>query len=85
MTMIKEIIFKELRENLNTVRFYLILILTILLFVVSSITFIKNHSQKVLDYRSDTTANESLLIEKSKDLLTLAHLFSKLYEEWDLC
>lgn len=70
--MIKEIIFKELRENLNTVRFYLILILTILLFVVSSLTFVKNHSQKVLDYRSDTTANESLLIEKSKDLLTLA-------------
>ena len=72
MNMIKEIIFKELRENLNTVRFYLILILTILLFVVSSLTFVKNHRQKVLDYRSDTTANESLLIEKSKDLLTLA-------------
>jgi len=72
MTMVKEIIFKELRENLNTVRFYLILILTILLFVVSSITFVRNYGQKVLDYRSDTTANESLLVEKSEDLLVLA-------------
>jgi len=72
MTMIKEIFFKELRENINTVRFYLILILTILLFVVSSITFIRNYGQQVLDYRSDTTANENLLIEKSEDLLQLA-------------
>jgi len=72
MIMIKEIIFKELRENLNTVRFYLILILTILLFVVSSITFVRNYGQKVLDYRSDISANENQLIEKSENLLGLA-------------
>jgi len=72
MTMIKEIFIKELRENLNTIRFYLILILTILLFVVSSIIFMRNYSQKVLDYRSDTTANENQLVEKSEDLLQLA-------------
>ncbi len=72
MTMIKEILFKELRENMNTIRFYLILTLTILLFVVSSITFVRNYSQKVSDYRSDITANENLLVEKSKDLLQLS-------------
>jgi ABC-type transport system involved in multi-copper enzyme maturation permease subunit len=72
MTMIREIVIKELRENLNTVRFYLILILTILLFAVSSITYVRNFSQKISDFRSDTAANESLLIEKSKDLLQLA-------------
>lgn len=81
MNMIKEIIFKELRENLNTVRFYLILILTILLFVVSSIIFIKNYDQKVLDYRSDTTANENQLVEKSEDLLQLARFKQSLLKK----
>lgn len=79
--MIKEILFKELRENLNTVRFYLILILTILLFVVCSITFVRNFSQKVLDYRNDIAANESLLIEKSKDLLVLARFKQSLFKK----
>ncbi|MCJ7578976.1 MAG: ABC transporter permease subunit, partial [Candidatus Aminicenantes bacterium] len=79
--MIKEVLFKELRENLNTVRFYLILILTILLFVVSSITFVRNYNQKVLDYRSDITANESLLVEKSKDLLQLGRFKQSLLKK----
>ena len=79
--MIKEIILKELRENLNTVRFYLILILTILLFVVSSLTFVRNFGQKVLDYRSDITANESQLMEKSKDLLSLARFKQSLLKK----
>ena len=81
MTMIKEIIFKELRENMNTVRFYLILILTILLFVVSSVTFIRNHSQKVIDFRSDTTVLEGQLMEKSKDLLELARFKQGLFKK----
>ncbi|MFC2160568.1 ABC transporter permease [Acidobacteriota bacterium] len=79
--MIKEILYKELRENLNTIRFYLILILTILLFVVSSITFVRNHGQKILDYRSDITANENQLIENSKDLLSLARFKQGLFKK----
>lgn len=70
--MTREIVLKELRENFNTVRFYLILVLTILLFVVSSIIFVRNHKQKISDYRSDVTENETLLREKSADLLQLA-------------
>jgi len=70
--MIKEMIFKELRENFNTVRFYLILVLTIVLFIVSSIIFVRDYEQKISDYRNDVTFNESLLREKSADLLQLA-------------
>jgi ABC-type transport system involved in multi-copper enzyme maturation permease subunit len=72
MTMIREMIFKELRENFNTVRFYLILVLTIVLFVTSSIIYIRNYEQKISDYRNDITSNESLLREKCQDLLELA-------------
>jgi ABC-type transport system involved in multi-copper enzyme maturation permease subunit len=70
--MIREIVFKELRENFNTVRFYLILVLTLVLFVVSSIIYVRNYEQKITDYRNDVTENESLLREKSTDLLQLA-------------
>ena len=72
MIMIREIALKELRENFNTVRFYLIFLLTIVLFVVSSIIYVRNHEQKITDYRNDVSENESLLREKSKDLLQLA-------------
>lgn len=70
--MIREIVFKELRENFNTVRFYLILVLTLVLFVVSSIIYVRNYEQKITDYRNDVTENESRLREKSSDLLQLA-------------
>ncbi len=81
MTLILEIVFKELRENFNTVRFYLILILTIMLFVVSSIIFVRNHEQKILDYRNDVSENESVLIEKSEDLLQLARFKQSLLKK----
>lgn len=70
--MIRKIVIKELRENFNTVRFYLILFLTIVLFAVSSIIFVRNYEQKITDYRNDVTENENLLGEKSEDLLQLA-------------
>jgi len=79
--MMLEIVFKELRENFNTVRFYLILILTIMLFVVSSIIFVRNHEQKILDYRNDVSENESVLIEKSEDLLQLARFKQSLLKK----
>jgi ABC-type transport system involved in multi-copper enzyme maturation permease subunit len=70
--MVLEVIFKELRENFHTVRFYLILLLTIALFIVSGIIFSSNSKQKVADYRSGVSENESLLNEKSKNLCELA-------------
>jgi ABC-type transport system involved in multi-copper enzyme maturation permease subunit len=70
--MVFEVTFKELRENFHTVRFYLILVLTIALFAVSGIIFSSNSKQKTSDYRSDISGNESLLNEKSKNLCDLA-------------
>lgn len=81
MTMISEIMLKELRENFNTVRFYLILILTILLFVVSSVIHVRNYEQKISDFREDISENESLLMEKSKDLLQLARASQSLMKK----
>lgn len=79
--MIREIVFKELRENFNTVRFYLILILTIMLFVVSSIIYVRNYEQKITDYRNDVTENESLLREKSAALVQLARAELSLFKK----
>lgn len=76
-----EIVLKELRENFSTVRFYLILILTVVLFVVSGIIFVRNHEQKISDHRSDVSENESLLSEKSKDLLQLARFYQSLMKK----
>ena len=70
--MVFEVIFKELRENFRTVRFYLILVLTIALFTVSGIIFSGHSKQKIADYRSCISENESLLNEKSKNLCALA-------------
>ena len=72
---------KELRENFNTVRFYLILLLTILLFIVSSIIFVRNYEQKILDFRNDVSENEGLLMERSKDLLQLARASQSLLKK----
>jgi len=70
--MVPEIFLKELRENFRTVRFYLILILTIVLFVTSSVVFIRINKRKIVDYRNDITENESKLNEKSHSLYELA-------------
>jgi ABC-type transport system involved in multi-copper enzyme maturation permease subunit len=70
--MVFEVIFKELRENFHTVRFYLILVLTIALFTVSGIIFSSNSKQKIADYRSRLSENESLLSKGSKNLCGLA-------------
>jgi ABC-type transport system involved in multi-copper enzyme maturation permease subunit len=70
--MVLEIVLKELRENFKTLRFYLILILTIVLFVASSVVFLKEHKQKGVDYRNDVAENESLLNRKSSSLYGLA-------------
>jgi len=70
--MVLEVILKELRENFHTIRFYLILVLTIALFAVSGIIFSGHSKQKIADYRSCISENESLLNEKSKNLCQLA-------------
>lgn len=67
-----EIVLKELRENFYTVRFYIILIMTISLFAVSGIIFMNIHKQKVSDYRNSISENETLLNAKSKNLCDLA-------------
>ena len=70
--MVFEIMFKELRENFHTVRFYLILVLTIALFTVSGIIFSNNSKQQIAEYSSRLSENESLLSKESKNLCELA-------------
>ena len=62
---------KELQENFHTVRFYLIIILTFILFVSSSLIFIKEYRQKIEDYRNDIIENASQLERSSSSLYRL--------------
>lgn len=78
--MVLEIIFKEIRENIRTVRFYLIFLLSISLFTAGSLLFVRAYHQKISDYRKDVAANEDLLRNSSKRLVDLARYRQSLYE-----
>jgi len=62
---------KELQENFHTVRFYLIITLTFILFASSSLIFIKEYRQKIEDYRNDVIENNSQLERASSRLYSL--------------
>jgi ABC-type transport system involved in multi-copper enzyme maturation permease subunit len=70
--MVKEVILKELRENFRTIRFYLIFVLVVVLFICSSIIFIQRYDHKLLDYNNDISENDENLNEKSQSLYNLA-------------
>ena len=70
--MILNIILKELQENFHTIRFYLIVFLTIFLFVTSSLIFVQEYGQKVLDYRNDVSENENQIQQRTNQLYRLA-------------
>jgi len=70
--MIRQIIRKELLENLLSLRFMLSLVLVICLFAASGFVFINKYKQQTDDYWEKTNKNLSALSGESKQLYKLA-------------
>jgi ABC-type transport system involved in multi-copper enzyme maturation permease subunit len=70
--MIRQIIHKEILENLLSFRFILSLVLIILLFAVSGFVFVGKYRQQSSDYWGKTNENLSGLSEQSLQLYRLA-------------
>lgn len=56
--MVGLIVLKEIRENLLSVRFYLVFALTVALFVAGSVVSVSHYHEKRADYRSEAAADE---------------------------
>ena len=80
MTMVIEITLKEIQENFRTVRFYLILLLTVSLFLAGSLLFVGTYGGKISDYRKDIAENENSLRKSSQRLIDLARCWQLLYK-----
>ena len=70
--MIRQIIHKEILENLYSFRFSLSLVLIILLFAVSGFVFVGKYGQQSSDYWEKTNENLTGLKEQSRQLYRLA-------------
>jgi len=70
--MIRQIIHKEILENLLSFRFTLSLVLIILLFAVSGFVFVGKYRQQSSDYWGKTNENLTSLSEQSRQLYRLA-------------
>ncbi|MCK4417148.1 MAG: ABC transporter permease subunit [Candidatus Latescibacteria bacterium] len=71
--MIREIIRKEILENIQSLRFVLSLLLIVSIFITSGVAFVNKYRQEVTDFRSETNKNFSALSERAKNLSQLAH------------
>jgi len=70
--MIRQIIHKEILENLLSFRFILSLVLVILLFAVGGFVFVGKYKQQSSDYWQKTNENLAGLKEQSRQLYRLA-------------
>ena len=70
--MIRQIIHKEILENLLSFRFVLSLVLIIVLFAAGSFVFVGNYRQKSADYWEKTNENLAGFQEQSQQLYRLA-------------
>jgi ABC-type transport system involved in multi-copper enzyme maturation permease subunit len=70
--MIRQIMFKEILQNLLSFRFILSLLLIILLFAVSGFVFVGKYRQQSSDYWEKTNENTAALKEQSNRLYQLA-------------
>jgi len=78
--MIRQILRKEVLENLLTLRFILSLLLTISLFAVSGFVFVKRYERQSQDYWKKTNENLTRLSEQSKQLYRLAFYKQEIYK-----
>ncbi len=67
--MLREIIWRELLDHLQSLRFALTLLLVIVLMLMASVLYIHDYRQQVADYRENVSENLDLLKKKAeKDL-----------------
>jgi len=77
--MIRQIVCKEVLENLLSLRFILSLLLTISLFATSGFVFVNRYKKQSQDYWKKTNANLSALREESSQLYRLAFYKQEIY------
>ena len=64
--MLREIIWRELLDHLQSLRFALTLLLVIVLMLTASVLYIHDYRQQVADYRENVSENLDLLTNKAK-------------------
>ena len=64
--MLREIIWRELLDHLQSLRFVLTLVLVIVLMLTGSVLYIHDYRQQVADYRENTDENLNLLKNKAE-------------------
>ncbi|MFC1725531.1 ABC transporter permease subunit [candidate division KSB1 bacterium] len=77
--MLTNIIFKELKHNLISLRFLLTLTLTIIIIVVSSYIFIGEQRQKEADYNELVNINNKNLNDNSNNLSALSQMTQRIH------
>jgi ABC-type transport system involved in multi-copper enzyme maturation permease subunit len=78
--MVRQILRKEVLENLLSLRFILSLILTISLFAAGGFVFVKRYEKQSQDYWKKTNENLTRLSEQSKQLYRLAFYKQDIYK-----
>ena len=64
--MLREIIWRELLDHLQSLRFALTLVLVIVLMLTGSVLYIHDYRQQVADYRENVSENLQILKDKTK-------------------
>ncbi len=64
--MLREIIWRELLDHLQSLRFALTLLLVIVLMLTGSVLYIHDYRQQIVDYRENVSENMDILKEKAK-------------------
>ena len=64
--MLREIVWRELLDHLQSLRFLLTLVLVIVLMLTGSVLYIHDYRQQVADYRENVNENLQLLEDKAK-------------------
>ena len=79
--MIRQIIHKELLDNLLSFRFILSLVLIILLFAVSGFVFVSKYKQQSRDYWEKTNENTEELSRQTRQLYRIAFYKQSIWRE----
>ncbi|MFX0199931.1 MAG: ABC transporter permease [Candidatus Hodarchaeota archaeon] len=79
--MIRQIIYREILENLLGLRFILSLLLAVSLFAAAGFVFVTKYKQESRDYWKDTNENLSNLSEQTKRLCDIARYKQTVYRK----
>ncbi|MHC4205438.1 MAG: ABC transporter permease subunit [Planctomycetota bacterium] len=79
--MIRQIVYKEVLENLLSLRFALSVLLTTSLFVVCGYVFVNGYNSELEDYWNKTNDNLSVLREESSQLYKVAFYKQGIYRK----